>query len=31
MIESANNLNIVVINDDDNNVNDKNIIHKQGK
>ena len=34
MIESANNLNIVGINDGDNNddnANNKNIVHKQGK
>ena len=32
MIESANNLNIVGINDDvDNNANNKNIVFKQGK
>ena len=31
MIESANNLNIVGINDDDNNANNKNIVYKQGK
>ena len=31
MIESANNLNIVGINDDDNNANKKNIVYEQGK
>ena len=31
MIESVNNLNVVGIIDDDNNVNNKNIVHKQGK
>ena len=31
MIESVNNLNIVGINDDDNNKNNKNIVYKQGK
>ena len=31
MIESANNLNIIGINDDDNKANEKNIVYKQEK